>query len=191
MVTKKTAILAVLSILSGIAALSFLYVQRISLDMASRDWETYTQTRARENPTDRQIYPPREWYLFRIGFYLARAENCLCYSLFSAVTSFITGTGSIVYHFRDRLQRAFSQRDKSFDDKITELIRGWRKRIIMKKQKILRLSQLRFSGRMSVEEALKLRRTVRRFSGKEIDFSVVSQLLWALQGSKRAREFCI
>lgn len=52
----------------------------------------------------------------------------------------------------------------------------------MKKQKILKLSQPRFRGLMSIEETLKSRRTIRRFSSKEIDRSVASQLLWALQG---------
>lgn len=52
----------------------------------------------------------------------------------------------------------------------------------MKKQKILKLSQPQFRGRMSIEETVKSRRTIRRFSSKEIDRSVVSQLLWALQG---------
>jgi SagB-type dehydrogenase family enzyme len=35
---------------------------------------------------------------------------------------------------------------------------------------------------MTIEEAFKSRRTIRSFSSKEIDPSVVSQLLWALQG---------
>lgn len=52
----------------------------------------------------------------------------------------------------------------------------------MKKQKILKLCQPRLKGGMSIEEALKSRRTIRSFSSKEIDMSVVSQLLWALQG---------
>jgi len=52
----------------------------------------------------------------------------------------------------------------------------------MKEQRILKLSHPRFTGSMPVEEAFKLRRTIRRFSRKEIDLSVISQLLWALQG---------
>ena len=52
----------------------------------------------------------------------------------------------------------------------------------MKEQKILKLSHPRFTGSMPIEEAFKLRRTIRRFSSKEIDLSVISQLLWALQG---------
>lgn len=53
----------------------------------------------------------------------------------------------------------------------------------MKRQKILKLPQPRFVGSLSVEEALRLRRTVRSFSGKKIELSTVSQLLWALQGT--------
>ena len=52
----------------------------------------------------------------------------------------------------------------------------------MRKQKVLKLSQPRFKGSMSIEEALKSRRTIRKFSSKEIDPSAISQLLWALQG---------
>jgi len=52
----------------------------------------------------------------------------------------------------------------------------------MKKQKILKLSQPRFSGEISLESTLKSRRTIRSFSSREIDLSIVSQLLWALQG---------
>ena len=59
----------------------------------------------------------------------------------------------------------------------------------MKKQKILKLSQPRFKGDMSIEEALKSRRTIRTISGEEIDLSVVSQLLWALQGTTCVENF--
>ena len=52
----------------------------------------------------------------------------------------------------------------------------------MREQRILKLSHPRFTGSMSIEEAFRLRRTIRRFSSKEIDLSVISQLLWALQG---------
>lgn len=55
----------------------------------------------------------------------------------------------------------------------------------MKRQKILKLPQPLFAGSMSVEEAFRLRRTIRTFSNKEIDLSVISQLLWALQGFTR------
>jgi len=56
----------------------------------------------------------------------------------------------------------------------------------VKEQRILKLSQPRLTGSMSIEEALKLRRTTRSFSGKEIDLSDISQLLWALQGVTHA-----
>ena len=56
----------------------------------------------------------------------------------------------------------------------------------MKEQKILKLSRPRLTGGMSIEEALKLRRTIRRFSSEEIDLSDISQLLWALQGVTHA-----
>jgi SagB-type dehydrogenase family enzyme len=54
----------------------------------------------------------------------------------------------------------------------------------MKEQKILTLKLVRprSKGETSIEEALKLRRTVRSFSNKEIDLPTISQLLWALQG---------
>jgi len=48
--------------------------------------------------------------------------------------------------------------------------------------KKLKLSQPRLKGGMSIEETLQFRRTIRRFSNKEVDLSVISQLLWALQG---------
>ena len=53
----------------------------------------------------------------------------------------------------------------------------------MTKQRILKLSQPRFKGGMSIEEVFRFRRTIRRFSSKEIDLSAISQLLWALQGT--------
>jgi SagB-type dehydrogenase family enzyme len=55
----------------------------------------------------------------------------------------------------------------------------------MKRQKVLKLSQPKLRSRMSVEEALTLRRTVREFSAREIGLSAISQLLWALQGNVR------
>ncbi|MDH5449424.1 MAG: nitroreductase family protein [Candidatus Bathyarchaeota archaeon] len=42
---------------------------------------------------------------------------------------------------------------------------------------------------MSIEEALKSRRTIRTISSKEIDLSVISQLLWALQGTTYTENF--
>lgn len=53
----------------------------------------------------------------------------------------------------------------------------------MKKQNILKLPEPRFKGGMPIEKALSFRRIIRRFSSKEIDFSVISQLLWAFQGT--------
>lgn len=58
----------------------------------------------------------------------------------------------------------------------------------MEKQRILELPQPRFTGSMSIEEALKHRRTIRRFSSKEIDLLAISQLLWALQGNTRVED---
>lgn len=52
----------------------------------------------------------------------------------------------------------------------------------MERQKILKLCQPRLKSDMTIEEAIKSRRTIRSFSSKEIDRSVFSQLLWALQG---------
>ncbi|MFX1250910.1 MAG: hypothetical protein ACFFCZ_04765 [Promethearchaeota archaeon] len=53
----------------------------------------------------------------------------------------------------------------------------------MEDKKILKLSEPLSKGNMSLEEVFKLRTTVRGFSSKEIDFPIISQLLWALQGS--------
>jgi len=54
----------------------------------------------------------------------------------------------------------------------------------MRKQKIstLKLPQPEFKEKMTVEEAIKQRRTVRSFSSKEITIPAISRLLWALQG---------
>lgn len=52
----------------------------------------------------------------------------------------------------------------------------------MKDETILKLPKPRSKGEMSVEEALRLRRTTRTFSSREVDLSVVSQLVWVLQG---------
>jgi len=52
----------------------------------------------------------------------------------------------------------------------------------MKDQKILKLPKPQLKGKMTIEEGLKFRRTIRKFSDKEIDLPVISQLLWALQG---------
>jgi len=52
----------------------------------------------------------------------------------------------------------------------------------MKNPKILKLPQPQFKDTMSIEETLKSRRTIRKFSSKEPDHSAISQILWALQG---------
>jgi len=52
----------------------------------------------------------------------------------------------------------------------------------MKDQKILKLPKPQLKDKMTIEEALKSRRTIRKFSDKEIGLPIVSQLLWALQG---------
>ncbi|MBD3192805.1 MAG: SagB/ThcOx family dehydrogenase [Candidatus Heimdallarchaeota archaeon] len=52
----------------------------------------------------------------------------------------------------------------------------------MSPDKILSLPRPQFTGTTPLEEAFKLRRTVRKFSSKELDLSIISQLLWALQG---------
>jgi len=52
----------------------------------------------------------------------------------------------------------------------------------VKDQKILKLPKPELKGKMTIEEALRFRRTTRKFSDKEIDLPVISQLLWALQG---------
>ncbi|MFX0060985.1 MAG: SagB/ThcOx family dehydrogenase [Candidatus Hermodarchaeota archaeon] len=53
----------------------------------------------------------------------------------------------------------------------------------MEDKTILKLSEPLSKGNMSLEEVFKLRTTVREFSSEEIDFTIISQLLWALQGS--------
>jgi len=52
-----------------------------------------------------------------------------------------------------------------------------------KKESVLKLPKPQFEGKVSVEEALRRRRTVRSFSSREFGLAVVSQLLWALQGT--------
>ncbi len=47
---------------------------------------------------------------------------------------------------------------------------------------VLRLPRPRFKGRISVEEAILGRRSIRRFSSKPLSLDDVSQLLWAAQG---------
>jgi len=52
----------------------------------------------------------------------------------------------------------------------------------VKKEKVLVLPTPRIKGETSVEEAIMIRRTVRKFSGKDVGLPVVSQLVWVLQG---------
>jgi SagB-type dehydrogenase family enzyme len=47
---------------------------------------------------------------------------------------------------------------------------------------VLALPQPRLDGPMSVERALRLRRSVRSFSSRPLQFAELSQLLWAAQG---------
>jgi len=47
---------------------------------------------------------------------------------------------------------------------------------------LVRLPQPAYKGAVSVEEALKARRTVRRFASRSLDLPQVSQLLWATDG---------
>jgi len=47
---------------------------------------------------------------------------------------------------------------------------------------VLKLPLPRTKGQLSIEEALKLRKTTRKLSTEQVDLSTVSQLLWALQG---------
>jgi len=49
-------------------------------------------------------------------------------------------------------------------------------------QTVLKLPKPRTRGKLTLEEALKLRKTARTLSTKPIDIATVSQLLWALQG---------
>jgi len=60
--------------------------------------------------------------------------------------------------------------------------------VAMGEGKTLKLPEPRLRGRVSVEEALASRRTVRRFSERDVELSAVSQLLWALQGTTRVEE---
>jgi SagB-type dehydrogenase family enzyme len=52
---------------------------------------------------------------------------------------------------------------------------------------IVQLPPPNFQGKMSVEEALKKRRTVRQFSNKELNLAQVSQLLWSAGGISDSR----
>jgi len=46
----------------------------------------------------------------------------------------------------------------------------------------IKLPEPKYKGRLSVEEAISRRRSVREFSGKEITLEELSQILWAAQG---------
>jgi SagB-type dehydrogenase family enzyme len=52
---------------------------------------------------------------------------------------------------------------------------------------IVKLPPPNLQGKLSVEEALKKRRTMRQFSNKELDLAQVSQLLWATDGISDSR----
>ena len=47
---------------------------------------------------------------------------------------------------------------------------------------LIKLPQPALKGAVSVEEALKARRTVRRFASRSLDLPQISQLLWATDG---------
>ncbi len=51
-----------------------------------------------------------------------------------------------------------------------------------RRQKIIQLSTPRTTGEMSLEKALSLRRSVRSFSDKKVEYVEIGQLLWAGQG---------
>ncbi len=49
-------------------------------------------------------------------------------------------------------------------------------------QKMIKLSEPRLNGNISLEKVLTLRRSTRRFSDRQLTLSEISQLLWAAQG---------
>jgi len=53
---------------------------------------------------------------------------------------------------------------------------------LTKNQRVFELPSPRTEGEMSIEVTFKLRKTTRTLSATEIDLSIISQLLWALQG---------
>jgi SagB-type dehydrogenase family enzyme len=52
---------------------------------------------------------------------------------------------------------------------------------------LIKLPPPAYQGKMSVEEALKKRRTVRQFAQRELDLAQVSQLLWGTDGTSDPR----
>lgn len=52
----------------------------------------------------------------------------------------------------------------------------------MRNQKTIRLPNPHYESEVTVEKALRLRRTTRIFSSRNVDLSMISRLLWALQG---------
>lgn len=51
---------------------------------------------------------------------------------------------------------------------------------------VIKLSEPRYDGNVSIERALKKRRSIREYSNKPLTLTEVSQLLWAAQGKTRS-----
>ncbi len=51
---------------------------------------------------------------------------------------------------------------------------------------VIKLSEPRYDGNVSIERALKKRRSIREYSDKPLTLTEVSQLLWAAQGKTRS-----
>jgi SagB-type dehydrogenase family enzyme len=54
--------------------------------------------------------------------------------------------------------------------------------------KVIQLPEPRMKGTVSIEETLKLRRSVRQFSDRSLTLEEVSQLLWSVQGLRQGRQ---